>query len=185
MSEINLKLKNDLFISEKLFSEGKYEDSIKKYQEILIDFPKLISAINHMGQSYEQLNQLDKSIECFKKCLLIEPNTLTAINNIVVIYLKKNNYGNAIVYATNSLIIDSSQINMVAIKTKCLIKLDFIVEAKLFLHPHLLKHPNNDTLNAIYGRILLALNQHEDGLKALKKGAGFIEFDEDKIRIVN
>ena len=73
---------------------------------------------------------------------------------------------------------------MIEIKTKCLIKLNLINEAKLFLHPYIIKYPNNNMLSALMGKILIALNEHQDGLEALKKGTGFIELEEDKVRIV-
>ena len=63
-------------------------------------------------------------------------------------------------------------------------KLFTINEAKLFLHPYIIKYPNNNMLSALMGKILIALNEHQDGLEALKKGTGFIELEEDKVRIV-
>ena len=54
-----------------------------------------------------------------------------------------------------------------------------------FLRDDIDKLPDNRFLNRIFGKSLIALNQHKNGLGYLKKGSGFIVFQDEKIKYIN
>ena len=46
------------------------------------------------------------------------------------------------------------------------------------------KFPKNKVLNNLLGQSLLALNSHKEGLSYIKNGAGFLEIDENGVRLI-
>ena len=85
---------------------------------------------------------------------------------------------------TKSLLIDNSQQKIIERKAISLVGMNLINQVNLFLKTYLKKIPNNLLLNTLYGKNLITLNQHKKGLKYLKKGTGFIEFNENKVNLV-
>ena len=43
---------------------------------------------------------------------------------------------------------------------------------------------SNRTLNNLLGQSLLALNFHEEGLSYIRKGAGFLQLDENGVNLL-
>jgi tetratricopeptide (TPR) repeat protein len=184
MARIDSALESKFSYAEKLFSDAKYHEAITKYKEILIDYPELIAAINNIGLAYEYLNNLEESIKFYQKCSNKQPGELLFINNLVNVFYKKNDYNNTINEIDKSLLINDSQIKMIEMKASCLITLNLIKEANLFFNQYIKKFPNNKFLNTLYGKNLINLNQHKLGLQFLKRGTGFIEFNNNKITII-
>ena len=56
--------------------------------------------------------------------------------------------------------------------------------AELLLIDNLKIFPNNAYLNSMMGYYLLETNRHKEGLNFLKKGTGFIEFNNDTVKII-
>ena len=184
MDKTNKELKKNFSIAEKSFSEGNHQDAIKKYEEILIDYPNLVGAINNIALSLEYLGQLDMSLVNYRKCSVMIPNEKIFINNVANIYFKKKDYNNAIKEWTNSLLIDDNQIEIIFKKSECLIKLNLRSDADLFLINYIKRFSFNTSLNTLYGKNLIALNKHKRGLEYLRIGTGFIEFNESKVNLI-
>jgi|TARA_B100000767_G_scaffold23281_1_gene20605 tetratricopeptide (TPR) repeat protein len=177
-------LKSKFSYAERLFSEAKYHEAIIQYKEILIDYPELVAAINNIGQAYEYLNNLEESIKFYQKSYNLLPGEKIFINNLANIFYKKKDYKNAIKKIDESLLINDTQIKIIEIKASCLIILNLGEEANLFFNKYIKKFPNNIFLNTLHGKNLINLNQHKLGLEFLKKGTGFIEFNDNKISII-
>jgi len=184
MDQISPELQKKFSFAEKLFAQGNHLEAINKYNKILIDFPNLIEAINNIGLCYEQLNELDNSIKYYKKSSELSPTEKVFFNNVANIYYKKKDFKNSIKELEKSLCIDKFQVKVIARKVNCLVELNLRKEADLFLNKHISNFPNNTTLNTLYGKNLIALNKHKKGLEFLKKGTGFIEFNENVVRII-
>jgi len=184
MDRIDSALKVKFSSAEKLFFDSKYHEAIIKYKEILIDYPKLTVAINNIGLAYEHLNNLEEAIKFYQKCSNMQPEELLFINNLVNVLYKKNDYKNTIKEIDKSLLINDSQVKMIEMKASCLITLNLIKEANLFFNQYIKKFPNNRFLNTLYGKNLINLNQHKLGLQFLKRGTGFIEFNNNIITII-
>ncbi len=184
MNKTSPELIKNFSNAEKLFSQGKYYEAIKKYKKILISYPNLIIAVNNIGLCYEYLNQLEDSIKCYKKCSITIPKEKIFINNIANIYYKKKDYNNAIKELEKSLLIDDSQAEIIEKTANCLLKLNLKDKAHLFFKKYIKKIPKSTLLNTLYGKNLIALNKHKEGLEFLRKGTGFIEFNENKVNII-
>ena len=63
--------------------------------------------------------------------------------------------------------------------TICLFKTGKKNDLKDFVLKIISKYPSNTTLNNLLGQSLLALNSHKQGLSYIKKGAGFLQIDEN------
>ena len=46
------------------------------------------------------------------------------------------------------------------------------------------KFPKNRVLNNLLGQSLLALNFHKEGLSYIRKGAGFLQLDENGVNVL-
>ncbi len=57
-------------------------------------------------------------------------------------------------------------------------------EVKDFVLKIVSKYPKNRTLNNLLGQSLLALNSHKEGLSYIKKGAGFLQLDENGVNLL-
>ena len=66
----------------------------------------------------------------------------------------------------------------------CLFKINKKTEVKDFILKVISKFPKNRVLNNLLGQSLLALNSHKEGLSYIKNGAGFLEIDENGVRLL-
>ncbi len=57
-------------------------------------------------------------------------------------------------------------------------------EVKDFVITVISKFPRNKVLNNLLGQSLLSLNSHKEGLSYIKNGAGFLEIDENGVRLI-
>ena len=184
MNKVNPQLAKDFSEAEKLSSEKKYEESIKKYEIILKKYPNFIPAINNIGSMYEKLGLLDKSIHYYRLCYDKAPKEKVILNNLGKVYYKKKDYLNVIKLFEQSYNIDNKQEFINAMLAYSMIQVNLRKKAELFLRDILKIFPNNTYFNKLMGNNLLALNCHKEGLDFLKKGTGFIELNNDSIKII-
>ena len=184
MNETNPQLIKDFTEAEKLSNEKKYEESIKKYETILKKYPNFVPVINNIGLAYEYLGLLDKSIYYYKLCCDKLPKEKTFLNNLGNIYYKQKDYLKAIKIFEQSYNIDNYQEKMIEKLANSLVLANFKKQAGLFLRDVLKIFPNNTFLNTLMGNNLLALNCYKEGLDFLKKGTGFVELNNDSVKII-
>ena len=184
MNETNPQLIKDFSEAEKLFSEKKYQESIKKYEIILKKYPNLVTAISNIGLNYEYLGLLDKSIYYYKLCCDKVPKQKIFLNKLGYVYYKQKDYLKAIEIFEQSYNINNKQEDMIEKLISSLIEAKLGKRAELFLRDNLKIFPKNTYLNSLMGYHLLATNRHKEGLDFLKKGTGFIELNNDTIKII-
>tara|TARA_Y100000590_G_scaffold18855_1_gene22388 strand:- start:455 stop:1009 length:555 start_codon:yes stop_codon:yes gene_type:complete len=184
MNKPNPELIKEFSKAQKLTGEKKYHESIEKYQIILKKYPNLITAINNIGLNYEYLGLLDKSIYYYQLCCDKAPKEKIFLNNLGNIYYKQKNYLKAIEIFEQSYNINNRQEVMIEKLISSLIESKLGERAELFLRDALKAFPNNAYLNSLMGYHLLATNHHKEGLNFLKKGTGFIELNNDIMRII-
>ena len=184
MNQIDPQLKKDFSEAQELTGEKKYHDSIQKYELILKKYPNLLTAINNIGLNYERLGLLDKSIHYYKLCCDKAPKEKVFLNNLANVYYKKMDYLNAIQIYEKSYSINNNQEEVVEKLASSLVDAKLTKKADSFLSDALKIFPNSTHLNALMGHNLLSLNRHKEGLSFLKKGTGFIEFNNDSIKII-
>lgn len=171
--------------AEELFSKKKIDESIKNYKEILNFHPSFLPALNNIALCYEHLNILAEAETYYLKCVSLKSDELTFINNLSNIYLKQKKFDQALPLLKKSLEINSNQLKIVQFTAMCLIDLNERKEAENFCVEKLKDFPNDRILIKVHARNLINLNKHKEGLNAMKKGSGFIEFEGNKTDIVN
>ena len=117
-------------------------------------------------------------------CLNIKPDELIFINNLAKVFHDTNNYKKAIPLLQKSLSTNSKQIEIMKIAAKCLFEIDSRKELDSFFLKALKIFPEDKTLRYYYGRNLLRMNKHINGLNILKETIGVIEFDEKKFKVI-
>ena len=63
-------------------------------------------------------------------------------------------------------------------------KINKKTEVKDFILKIISKFPKNRVLNNLLGQSLLALNFHKEGLSYIRKGAGFLQLDENGVNLL-
>ena len=93
-------------------------------------------------------------------------------------------YLNAIQIYEQSYSINNNQEEVVEKLASSLVDARLTKKADSFLSDALKIFPNSTHLNSLMGYNLLSLNRHKEGLGFLKKGTGFIEFNNDSVKII-
>ena len=184
MNGPNPELIKDFSEAQKLTGEKKYHESIERYEIILKKYPNLVTAISNIGLNYEYLGLLDKSIYYHKLCCDKAPKEKIFLNKLGNVYYKQKDYLKAIEIFEQSYNINNKQENVIEKFISSLIEAKLEKRAELFLRDNLKIFPNNAYLNSLMGYHLLATNRHKEGLDFLKKGTGFIEFNNDTVKII-
>ena len=112
------------------------------------------------------------------------PKEKIFLNKLGNVYYKQKDYLKAIEIFEQSYDINNRQEEMIEKLISSLIEVKLEKRAELFLRDILKIFPNNANLNSLMGYNLLALNRHKEGLDFLKKGTGFIEFNNDTVKII-
>tara|TARA_A100000164_G_C21938739_1_gene789474 strand:+ start:924 stop:2447 length:1524 start_codon:yes stop_codon:yes gene_type:complete len=94
----------------KKFEAGQFQEVIEKSIIVLKkndnDF-----LWNLLGLSFQNINQITKSIDCFKNAFNLNPKSFTALNNLGLSYKKLKNFKKAEEYLLESLEINPQHIN--------------------------------------------------------------------------
>jgi tetratricopeptide (TPR) repeat protein len=103
-------LNEKISVLTKKFEYGNFQDVIN---ESLIILKKNNNDFlwNLLGLSYQNLHQIEKSIDCFENTLKLNPKNFSALNNLGISYKKLRNYHQAEKYLLKALEINSKYIN--------------------------------------------------------------------------
>jgi tetratricopeptide (TPR) repeat protein len=69
-----------------LSNEGKYDEAIAKFNEVLVEAPKCVECYNNIGTNYSRKKEFEKAEEAFKKALEIDPASADAYNGLASAY---------------------------------------------------------------------------------------------------
>ena len=100
------------------------------------------------------------------------------------IYSDKGDYDKALDYYKKILNLNARHEEISEKYTICLFKTGNKNEIKDFVPKVITKYPRNRTLNNLLGQSLLALNFHKEGLSYIRKGAGFLQLDENGVNLL-
>jgi tetratricopeptide (TPR) repeat protein len=78
-----------------LSNEGKFDEALLKFQEVLVDVPKCTECYLNIGSVYAQKKEYDKSEEAFKKALEVNPESADAYNGLATIYNAQKKFDEA------------------------------------------------------------------------------------------
>ena len=184
MKKIDSETERKFLEADKLRINNQFNDAIKILDKIIEKYPNFLPALNNIALNYVNLKNFIEAEKYYLICLNLKPEELIFINNLSKVFHDTNQYKKAIPLLKKSLAINNEQTDIVKIAAKCLFELNLTKDLDIFLSKVIKKYPHDITLEYFYGRNLLKMNKHSDGLSVLKKNLGVIEFDENKFKII-
>ena len=161
-----------------------FEKAVKIFEAILKQFPELPPALHNIAICYTELDRFEEAEKSYIKCLNIEPVSILSINNLAKLYYNNRQYKKAIPILQKSLLKKDDQQDIAEAVAQCLFELKHTKGLDTFCKQAIKKFPQNKTLKSFYGKNLLRLNKHSEGLKYLNESSGMIEFGEEEFKIV-
>ena len=178
--------------AENLYILGNIQKKLKKFDNAIISFegaiklnPNFSEAYNNLASTQKLLNKYEEATINYKKAISIKKNNFEATYNLASLYFLLENYIKAIEYYKNIINLEARNEEICEKYTICLFKTGKKNEIKNFVSRIVSKYPKNRTLNNLLGQSLLALNSHKEGLSYIKKGAGFLQLDENGVNLLN
>ena len=178
--------------AEHLYTLGNIQKKLKKFEDAIVSFEEAIKlnqnfseAYNNLGSTLKSLGKHEDAIINYKKAIKAKENNLEANYNLASLYFYLEDYIEASNYYKNVINIDSKHEEICQNFAICLFKTGRKKELKDFVLKIISKYSGNRTLNNLLGQSLLALNFHKEGLSYIKKGAGFLQLNENGIKLLN
>ena len=69
-----------------LNNEGKYDEAIVKFNEVLAQVPKCAECHNNIGAVYMHKKEYDQAEASYKKAIEVDPNSVDAYNGLATVY---------------------------------------------------------------------------------------------------
>ena len=177
--------------AENFYTLGNIQKKLKKTNQAITSFneaiklnPNFSEAFNNLGSTLNSLNKYDEAILNYKKSINANKNNAEACYNLASLYFLLENYIEASDYFKNVINLEARHEEICEKYTICLFKTGRKNEIKNFVLKIISKYPKNKTLNNLLGQSLLALNSHKEGLSYIKRGAGFLQFDENGVNLL-
>ena len=170
--------------AEKYRANKDFSKAIDIFKTILTQFPKLPPALHNIAICYTELNQIEEAEKSYLKCIDIKPVSILSMNNLAKLYYKTGQYKKALPILEKSLLMKEDQETVVEVFAQCLFELNLTKATDTFCEKAIKKFPQNKNLKTFYGKNLLRLNRHSEGLKYLNESSGMIEFGEKNFKVV-
>lgn len=90
----NLSNKGD-----RLFSEGRYQEAVVEYDNVLKNKPKYVKALYNRGRAYEELGDFQKAEGDFLAAFQQDNKNIQVLLSLSNIYQKQKNHSSALLYA--------------------------------------------------------------------------------------
>ena len=162
----------------------KFEEAIGSFEEAIKINPNFSEAYNNLGSTQKALNKFEEAIISYEKSIALKKSNVEAYYNLASLHYFLENYNEASNYFKNIINNKARHEEICERYTICLFKTGKKTEVKDFALTVISKFPRNRVLNNLLGQSLLALNSHKEGLSYIKKGAGFLEIDENGVRLL-
>ena len=184
MQKIDKDTEKKFLEAESYRANKNFEKAISIFKTILNQFPQLPPALHNMALCYTEINNLEEAEKLYLKCLNVEPVSPLSIKNLAKLYYNTRQFKKALPILRKYLLMKDDQEDVVEITAQCLYELNLTKEADSFCSQELKKFPKNKNLKHYYGKNLLKLNKHSEGLKYLNESSGMIEFGEKDFKVV-
>ena len=162
----------------------KFEEAIGSFEEAIKVNPNFSEAYNNLGSAQKSLNKFKEAILSYEKSIALKANNVEACYNLASLYYFLENYNEASKYFKNIINLKARQEEICERYAICLFKTGKKNEVKDFVLTVISKFPKNKVLNNLIGQSLLALNSHIEGLSYIKNGAGFLQIDENGVKLL-
>lgn len=90
---------NISYKGDNLFSEEKYEEAVKEYDNVLKNNPKYLKGLYNRGRSYEELGEFKKAEKDFLAAYAIDSKNTQVMMSLSKIYQKQKNHTSALLFA--------------------------------------------------------------------------------------
>ena len=165
--------------------------SEKKFDAAEIILLKNLKISNNNFETYFLLGSIagikkkfEEAENYLKKALNIKSSHITSNLNLAIILNKLNKKQDAIKYFKKATDLDKNNVeSLCGIAQVYEEELDFD-NAKIFLIKALDINPSHHVANHNYGKLLLKLNKHSEGLKFIEKISGMIKFKSNNFEII-
>ena len=184
MTEVNNEIKDKFQQAENLRFSNKFEEAIRIYKEIVEKIPDFNPALHNISVCYTSLNKLDEAEKYYIKCLKLKGIHFQTLNNLAKIYLEKKEFKRALPLLQNSLSKIPNQEKVAESFAECLFYLNLKDDLNSFGEQIIKRYPLNEIFPIFYGKNLLKMGKHQEGLKVLKDINGVIEFNEESYNLV-
>lgn len=180
--------------------EKKVLDNIKKAQEFLKqkDFDEaenlLLKNLEITDKSFETFfllgtisgvkKKFSKSEDYLKRAISINNTHINAIKNLAIILKKFNKKKESIKYFKRIIELDKNNVDSLCTLAQIYEEDLDLKEAETFYKKALKVNPTHHVTNHAYGKLLLKLNKHIDGLKLIENVSGIIRFKRDSFKII-
>ena len=78
-----------------LSNEGKYDEAIAKFNEVIAQVPKCVECYNNIGAVYMRKKDYDQAEAAYKKAIEINPNSVDAYNGLATVYNAQKKFDQA------------------------------------------------------------------------------------------
>jgi tetratricopeptide (TPR) repeat protein len=78
-----------------LSNDGKHEEAIAKFNQVLTDVPKCVECYQNIGTVYTRMKDYAKAEEAFKKAIEIKPDSADAYNGLATVYNAQKKFDQA------------------------------------------------------------------------------------------
>ena len=78
-----------------LSNEGKHDEAIAKFNEVIATAPKCTECYNNIGAVYTRKKEYDQAEAAYKKALEINPNSADAYNGLATVYNSQRKFDQA------------------------------------------------------------------------------------------
>jgi tetratricopeptide (TPR) repeat protein len=78
-----------------LSNDGKHDEAIAKFQEVLVSAPKCVECYNNIGTVYARKQDFPKAEEAFKKALEVNPQSADSYNGLAAVYNAQKQFDKA------------------------------------------------------------------------------------------
>ena len=179
--------------------EKKILDNIEKAQEFLkkkdfdeaeIMLLKNLEITNNNFETFFLLGTIsgvkknfNKAENYLKKAISLNGSHINSIQNLSIILKKLNKKKESIKYLKKIIELDKNNADSLCTIAQIYEEEKNLDEAETFYKKALKVNPSHHVSNHAYGKLLLKLNKHLDGLKFIENASGIIRFKKDTFEI--
>ena len=149
-------------------TNGKYQEAITIYQNIIADKPNHIESYLGLAESFSKIGQLAEAEELYKKSLSLKPNNSIILNRLSIFYLYNGMYDKAIVQLQKLAIIAPNNESAFSLLAASYYSLGQIDDAIIYTQKALEIRPTDSAYSNL-GSMYFYIKQYDDAVTAFEK----------------